>query len=38
MTLWPTPTVTHDDSPSEVSISTRVIASVPWPWSRMRTL
>ena len=38
ITLWPTPTVTHDDSPSEVSISTRVIASVPWPWSRIRTL
>ena len=38
MTLWPTPTVTQDDSPSEVSISTRVIASVPWPWSTMRTL
>ncbi len=31
-------TVTHVDSPSEVSISTRVIASVPWPWSRIRTL
>ena len=38
ITLWPTPTVTHDDSPSEVSISTRVTASVPCPWSRMRTL
>ena len=38
MTLWPTPTVTQDDAPSVVSISTRVIASVPWPWSRMRTL
>ena len=29
MTLCPTPTVTQDDSPSLVSISTRVIASVP---------
>ena len=38
MTLAPTPTVTHELLPSEVSISTRVIASVPWPWSRMRTL
>ena len=38
ITLAPTPTVTHDDSPSVVSMSTRVIASVPWPWSRMRTL
>ena len=38
ITLWPTPTVTHELSPSEVSISTRVIASVPCPWSRMRTL
>ena len=38
ITLAPTPTVTHDDSPSVVSISTRVMASVPWPWSRMRTL
>ena len=25
-------------APSVVSMSTRVIASVPWPWSRMRTL
>ncbi len=38
ITLCPTPTVTHELSPSEVSISTRVIASVPCPWSRMRTL
>ena len=38
MTLCPTPTVTHDDAPSLVSMSTRVIASVPWPWSRIRTL
>ena len=38
ITLAPTPTVTHVDSPSLVSISTRVIASVPWPWSRIRTL
>ena len=38
ITLWPTPTVTHEDSPSVVSMRTRVMASVPWPWSRMRTL
>ena len=38
MTLAPTPTVTQDEEPSLVSIRTRVTASVPWPWSRIRTL
>ena len=37
MMLAPTPTVTHESLPSVVSISTRVMASVPCPWSRMRT-
>ena len=38
MTLCPTPTVTQLETPSVVSMSTRVTASVPWPWSRIRTL
>ncbi len=33
-----TPIVPHSRSPSEESSSTRVIASVPWVSSRMRTL
>ena len=33
-----TPMVSHEVSPSEVSMSTRVTASVPWDASRMRTL
>ena len=32
-----TPTVSQDVWPSEVSISTRVTASVPWAASTMRT-
>ena len=38
MMLSSTPTVAHADSPSLVVIRTRVMASVPCPASRMRTL
>ena len=32
MTLWPTPTVTQELLSSAVSMSTRMTASVPWPY------
>ena len=35
--LGATPTVSQDVVPSEVSMRTRVTASVPWAASRMRT-
>ena len=38
MTFACTPTVVHSRSPSEVSISTRVTASVPCRPGMMRTL
>src|SRR5690625_7706173 len=37
MMFAPTPTVSHDDVPSVISTRTRVIASVPWAASRIRT-
>ena len=37
MMFCPTPTVVQARWPSVVWISTRTVASVPWPWSRIRT-